>query len=400
MPSSDDSSHLKQEAVRLTASLSDDLFEFSRALYDDPELSLEEVRASRRLTEILLREHFQVTRGVSSLPTSFVAVARGVRPGPAVAILAEYDALPDVGHGCGHNLIAGSALGAGMVLGRLRHRLPGEIRIIGTPAEETVGGKVLMVKGGVFDNLDAVMMIHPGTEFRVFTTSLACQSIEVIFEGKTSHAVAAPDRGVNALDPLVQLYVGVDALRKSLTSEVRIPGVIVEGGKRANLVPELAVGRFSIRARNRTAVEALLDRIVRLAHGLASASGARVSIRRLDETYDEMLTNSVLAGLFKENLKALGEETNDAPRDRMGSLDMGNVSHAVPALHAYVAIAPSTGALHTREFAQATISEPGRKGLLLAVQALSMTAIDLLAQPETVAAARQELLTTTGKGVK
>jgi len=398
MPSSDDSSHLKQEVGRLTASFSDDLFEFSRALYDDPELSLEEIRAARRLTEILSRENFQVTRGIASLPTSFVAVARGVRPGPAVAILAEYDALPDVGHGCGHNLIAGSALGAGMVLGRLRHKLPGEIRIIGTPAEETVGGKVLMVKEGVFDNLDAVMMIHPGTEFRVFTTSLACQSIEVVFEGKTSHAVASPDRGVNALDPLVQLYIGVDALRKSLTSEVRIPGVIVEGGKRANLVPELAVGRFSIRARNRMAVEAILDRIIRLAHGLAAASGARVSIRRLDETYDEMLTNSVLAGLFKQNLKALGEETNDAPRDRMGSLDMGNVSHSVPALHAYVAIAPSTGALHTREFAQATISEPGRKGLLLAVQALAMTAIDLLARPETVSAARQELQDSTRKG--
>lgn len=397
MPSSDDSSHLKKEVGRLTASLSDDLFEFSRALYDDPELSLEEIRASRRLTEILSRENFQVTRGVASLPTSFVAVARGVRPGPAVAILAEYDALPDVGHGCGHNLIAGSALGAGMVLGRLRHQLPGEIRIIGTPAEETVGGKVLMVKEGIFENLDAVMMIHPGTEFRVFTTSLACQSIEVTFEGKTSHAVAAPDRGVNALDPLVQLYVGVDALRKSLTSEVRIPGVIVEGGKRANLVPEKAVGRFSIRARNRNAVEAILDRIVRLAHGLAAASGARVGIRRMDETYDEMLTNSVLARLFKENLKELGEETNDAPRDRMGSLDMGNVSHTVPALHAYVAIAPSTGALHTREFAQATLSEPGRKGLLLAVQALSMTAIDLLARPEAVAAARQELLDSKGK---
>jgi metal-dependent amidase/aminoacylase/carboxypeptidase family protein len=181
---------------------------------------------------------------------------------------------------------------------------------------------------------------------------------------------------------------------------VRIPGVIVEGGKRANLVPELAVGRFSIRARNRTAVEAILDRIIRLAHGLAAASGARVSIRRLDETYDEMLTNSVLAGLFKDNLRTLGEETNDAPRDRMGSLDMGNVSHAVPALHAYVAIVPPTGALHTREFAEATIAEPGRKGLLLAVQALSMTAIDLLARPDMVAAARQELLNTTGKGGK
>ena len=397
MSLSDEPRQLKEEVTRLTASLSDDLFEFSRALFNDPELSLEEVRASRRLTEILARESFQVACGVAGLPTSFVAVARGARSGPSVGILAEYDALPDVGHGCGHNLIAGSALGAGMVLGRLRSRLAGEIRIIGTPAEETVGGKVVMAREGVFDGLDAVMMIHPGTEFRVHTTSLACQSIEVTFQGKASHAVAAPDRGVNALDPLVQLYIGVDALRKSLTPEVRIPGVIVEGGKRANVVPELATGRFSIRARNRTAVEAILDRIVRLAHGLAAASGAKVSIRRMDETYDEMLTNSVIAGLFKQNLKALGEETNDAPRERMGSLDMGNVSHAVPALHAYIGIVPPSGALHTREFADATVSETGRRGLLLAVQALSMTAVDLLSRPDAVAAARSEFLQAIGR---
>jgi len=397
MQAADDSQDLKQEVKQLTASLADELFSISQALHDDPELSLEEVRASLRLAEILARESYQVTRGVAGLPTSFVAISRGTRPGPAVGILAEYDALPDLGHGCGHNLIATSAIGAGQVLGRLRHRLPGEVRIIGTPGEETVGGKVLMVKEGIFDDLDAALMFHPGTEHRVYTTSLACQSFEVTFEGKTSHAVAAPDRGVNALDPLVQLYIGIDALKKSLTHEVRIPGVIVEGGKRANMVPEKAVGRFSIRARNRVAVEAILDRIVRMANGLAAASGARVTLRRLDETYDEMLTNSVLATLFKENLRALGEETNDSPRDRMGSLDMGNVSHAVPALHAYVAIVPPTGALHTREFAEATVSERGKKGLLLAVQALSMTAIDLLTGPGFIPAARQEFLSSTGK---
>ena len=393
-----DPEHLKAEASRLAQSMAEDLFAFSKALHDDPELSLEEVRASRSLTEALERESFQVTRGVANLPTSFVAVARGAHPGPSVGILAEYDALPDVGHGCGHNLIATCALGAGRVLGRLRHRLPGEIRVIGTPAEETVGGKVVMAREGVFGGLDAAMMIHPGTEFRVYTTSLACQSIQVTFEGKAAHAVVSPDKGVNALDPLVQLYVAVDALRKSLTSEVRIPGVIVEGGKRANVVPERAVGRFSIRARDRSAVEAILDRIVRLAQGLAAASGAKVAIARVDETYDAMLTNGVLARLFKDNLKALGAETNDTPRERMGSLDMGNVSYAVPALHAYVAVAPASHALHTREFAAATLSEMGRKGMLLGVQALAMTAIDLLARPDTVSDVRAEFAAACGRG--
>jgi amidohydrolase len=394
----EDPEPLKEEARRLASELSADLFALSRSLFDDPELSLEEVRASRRLTEILESDAYRVDRGVANLPTSFVATARGKQPGPRVGILAEYDALPGVGHGCGHNLIAASAVGAGLVLSRLRDRLPGEIRIIGTPAEETVGGKSLMVKGGVFAEIDAAMMIHPATEFRVHTTSLACQSIEVIFEGKASHAVAAPDRGVNALDPLVQLYIGIDALRKSLTPEVRIPGVILEGGQRANIVPERAVGRFSIRAKNRAAVETVLERIQGMARGLAAAAGAAVSVRRIDEIYDEMLTNSVLADLFKRNLSALGVATNDSPRERMGSLDMGNVSQVVPALHAYVAIAPENGALHTREFAEATVSESGRTGLLLAVQALAMTAIDIACRPEIVPAMRREFLSARGRG--
>jgi metal-dependent amidase/aminoacylase/carboxypeptidase family protein len=219
----------------------------------------------------------------------------------------------------------------------------------------------------------------------------------VTFEGKASHAVAAPDRGVNALDPLVQLYVSVDAMRKGLTPEVRIPGVIVEGGKRANIVPDRAVGRFSIRARNRAAVEAIRERVTRMAQGLAAASGARVTVSRLDETYDEMLTNQVLANLFKQNLKTLGVETIDSPRERMGSLDMGNVSQVVPSLHAYVAIAPPTGALHTREFAEATVAESGRRGLMVAVKALAMTAIDLFSRPDAVPEARRELSIASGR---
>ncbi len=388
----------KEQAKKLAEDLSGEMFELCRALHNDPELSLEETRACRRLTEALSREGFRIEAGVADLPTSFVATTEGKEPGPCVAILAEYDALPEVGHGCGHNLVAASALGAGTILSRLRARLPGQIRIIGTPAEETVGGKARMVKKGIFRSLDAALMIHPGTEFRVNTASLASQSIQVVFEGKSSHAVSAPELGVNALDPLVRLYLGVDAMRKDLTPEVRIPGVILEGGRRPNIVPDRAVGHFSIRARNRAAVEAILERIVRMAQELAAACGARATVIRTDEGYDEMVTNGVLAGLFRRNLVALGARVNDAPRKRMGSLDMGNVSQVVPSLHAYVAVAPETAALHTREFAEASVSEQGRRGLLLAMQALSMTAVDLLADPGAIPAARREFLATTGRG--
>jgi amidohydrolase len=389
MDNAPDPEPLKQEARRLAASLAPELFALCRALHDDPELSLEEFRASRRLTEALSAEGYRVATGVAGLPTSFVATSDGGRPGPRVAILAEYDALPEIGHGCGHNLIAAAALGTGRVLARLRERIPGEIAVVGTPAEETVGGKAVMAKQGVFDGFDAAMMVHPGTEFRVHTTSLACQSIEVAYEGKASHAVTAPDRGIHALDPLVQLYTAIDSLRKGLGREVRIPGVITEGGRRANVIPERASGRWSIRARNREAVEEILVRIGRLAESLAAAYGARVRLTRIDEPYDEMRTNPVLADLFKRNLADLGVETVDTPRERMGSLDMGNVSCAVPALHAYVGIVPETGALHTREFAEATVSREGERGLLLAVQALAMTAIDLMTDPEQVDAARR-----------
>ena len=352
----------------------------SRAIHARPELSLEETRSADRLARYLRSEGFGVRRGVAGLPTAFVARKRGRRGGPRVALLAEYDALPGIGHACGHNLIAAAAAGAGAALGRVVGGLKGEVLVIGTPAEETIGGKAFMVDHGVFSSVDAALMFHPSCEDRVYTTSLACHSLEVTFIGRAAHAVASPEKGINALDSLIRLFLALEGIKRRLPPEVRMPGVIVEGGRRANIVPERAVGRFTLRARDLgtlARVERAFRGAVRVA---ARATGARSAVRSLDHPYAEMRTNRVLADVFKEELRRLGRRTVDTPRKTMGSLDMGNVSQRVPSIHPYVAIAPRRVPLHSAAFARLAGGGPGRAGLRVATRALALTALHLLSE--------------------
>jgi amidohydrolase len=348
----------------------------ARALFRDPELSLNERRASDRLVRFLRAHGFRVKRGVAGLPTAFVARRRAPRRGPRIALLAEYDALPGIGHACGHNLIGAAACGAGALAGGLMQA--GEIVVYGTPAEETIGGKVVMTRAGLFRGLDAAMMFHPSGEDRVYTTSLACHSVEVVFQGRAAHAVASPEKGINALHALLLLFAEVERSKESLPDGVRMPGIVVEGGKRANIVPDRAVGRFTLRARDLIDL-ALVERTFRAAADRsARAFGARVRVRSIDLPYAEMRTNRVLADAFKEELRVLGRRTVDSPRKGMGSLDMGNVSQVVPAIHPYVRIAPRSVPLHSAGFARHAGSRRGQEGVLIATRALAALALRLL----------------------
>jgi len=362
----------------------------SRALHARPELSLEEVHAARRLARFLRSEGFSVRPGVAGLPTSFVA-RKGRRRGPRVALLAEYDALPGIGHACGHNLIGAAAAGAGAALGRVLSGLDGEVVVIGTPAEETIGGKAVMVDRGVFRDVDAALMFHPSTEDRVYTTSLACHSLEVTFHGRAAHAVAAPEEGINALDALIRLFLDLQRLKHRLPREVRMPGVIVEGGRRANIVPERAVGRFTLRARDLPTLRRVESAFRRCVRAAGRATGARASVLSLDHPYAEMVTNRAMADVFKTELRRLGRRTVDTPRDRMGSLDMGNVSQRVPSIHPYVAIAPRSAPLHSAAFARRAGGAAGRAGLMVATRALALTGLELLRDDGLLARARSEL---------
>ncbi len=381
---------LRPRVERSVALLREPVLSLGRALHRRPELSLEEFRSSGLLVKFLESEGFRVKRGVAGLPTAFVARKAGRRGGPRIAFLAEYDALPGIGHACGHNLIGAAAVGAGATLGRVITDLRGEVLVIGTPAEETIGGKALMAAHGTFRGLDAALMFHPSTENRVYTTSLACHSLEVTFLGRSAHAVAAPHRGINALDALIRLFVDLGRLRSRLPREVRMPGVIIEGGRRANIVPDRAVGRFTLRARDLPT----LRRVERAFRGAvrraAGATGARAAIRSLDHPYAEMVTNRPLADAFKRELARLGRRTVDTPRTRMGSLDMGNVSHRVPAIHPYVAISPHTVPLHSAGFARAAGGARGRAGLLVATRALALTGLEALCGDRVLDRARRE----------
>jgi len=382
---------LEDSLKRAVDELGPTLLEFNRDLHDHPELSMEERRSSALLAGALRDAGFDVQVGAAGLPTAFVAARRGAAgPGPRIAFLAEYDALPGIGHACGHNIIAAAGLGAGLALGRLADRLAGEVLVIGTPAEETIGGKCIMVREGVFSGVDAALMIHPGSEWRVEVDSLACISLEVIFEGREAHAVAWPEKGINALDALIQMFIAVDMMKKRLGREVRIPGVILEGGVRPNIVPARAVGHFSLRAPDGAARDRLRVEFERTAAGIATATGCGHRVTATDEPYEEMMTNRALAARFDEHLRAEGIISVDGPRPNKGSLDMGNVSKVVPSLHPFIAICDRDVASHSAAFADATISPRGEAALLTAVRALALTGLDLLTRHELIEAARSE----------
>ena len=386
---------MKNAILRAVDELRGEILAVSRDLHDHPELSLEEHRSASALCGILSKAGFAVETGIAGLPTAFVARLNGAHSSPTVAILAEYDALPGIGHGCAHNLIAAAAVGAGLALAHAAkamgsQALPGTILIVGTPAEETIGGKVIMVERGLFDGIDAAMMVHAGTEWRVFSDSLACVSLEVTYSGREAHAVAWPEKGINALDALVQLYAAVSMMQKRLGRDVKIPGVILEGGVRPNIIPARAVGAFSLRAPTAARRDEVRAEFERAARSTGEALGCGVSIRQTDNPYDDMVTNRALASRFKEHLAAMGIETIDTPRLNKGSLDMGNVSRAVPAIHPFVAICDPDTPSHTAGFAAASISPRAEEALMTAVKALALTAIDALEDRSLLAAARTE----------
>ena len=389
------SKDLHKSVSAAVEALRTELTGLSRHLYLHPELSLAEHESTLLLQDRLRKAGFSVTAGVAGLPTSFVASARSDKPGPRIAFLAEYDALPGIGHACGHNLIAAAAVGAGLSLAECLDRVGGEVLVIGTPAEETIGGKCVMVREGVFQGVDAALMVHPGSEWRAEADSLACISLEVLFTGKEAHAVAWPERGINALDALIQLFIAVDMMKKRLGHDVRIPGVILEGGVRANIIPARAVGHFSLRAHNserRDKVRAEFELAVR---GIAQTTGCGYGIRAVDEPYDDLLTNQTMAGLFAGHLSDSGITVLSGPRPNKGSLDMGNVSRAIPSVHPFVAICDTSIASHTRSFADASVSETGQRALMIAVRALALTGLDLLTRPELLAAAKAEFARST-----
>jgi amidohydrolase len=365
------------------------LSELSLKIHSNPETGFQEVKAAMWLTQYLKENGFSIEQGICELPTAF----RGSygQGKPAIAILAEYDALPNLGHACGHNLIAACAVGAGIASKPAIDQFGGSILVIGTPAEELYGGKAIMADRGAFNNLDIAMMVHPGVHDTATTQSLACLALQVEFFGKAAHAAARPEAGINALEAMLQSFTAINSLRQHIKDKARIHGIITDGGEAANIVPAHSAGTFLVRAEDDTYLNELKQRVINCFIGAATASGARLEYKWGDIHYAPLLNNLTLARLFSQNMQSLGRKVKlSDPGKAFGSTDMGNVSQLVPCIHPSVAIAPMEVVTHSPQFASAAASEAGIHGLLDAAKALSMTVVDLVANPELVAKVKEE----------
>jgi amidohydrolase len=355
----------------------DGLVGLSHAIHADPELSFDEVRSAALTARALEQGGFRVTTGTAGLPTAFVAEAGD---GPLVlAICAEYDALPDVGHACGHNIIAATAVGAGLGLLPLVDDLGLTVRVVGTPAEEGGGGKVIMLDAGAFDDVHGAMMVHPWATERLEATCLAVHHFDVAFSGRTAHASAAPWQGVNAGDAMVVAQVALGLLRQQLPPGDQVHGVVTQGGEAANIIPSRVTGRFMARSLTLQGLEQLVPRIEACFEAGARATGADVTFTPLAPDYSHMESDPDLLALYRGNAEALGRnfdlDDRGAPRPTL-STDMANISLALPTIHPLLAIESHGAVNHQPEFAAACVTRSADTAVHDGALAMAWTAVD------------------------
>lgn len=389
----------KTKVVEAVDRLAGELEALSLQIHANPELCFKEEKAAAWLGQFLGKHGARVEQGVGGLPTAFRATIPGQGPGPTVAILAEYDALPGIGHACGHNIIATSGAGAGAALAAALTTLPfaGRVQVIGTPAEEGGAGKVRLMEAGVFKDVDAAMMIHgrPGTQ--VWRPTLGIIKVKVEFHGRAAHASSWPWRGINALNAMIQLFVSLDQMRQQVKTDARIHGVITKGGEQANIIPEHTAAEFYLRAPTRDYCKELLRRFQAAAEGAATATGCTTTVSPDPIIHDPLKPNVTMATLFKRNLDRIDfPEDPDDGQAGYGSTDCGNVSQTLPTIHPYIRISPDGIPGHSREFAEWAKSPLAHTGMVAAAKTLALTALDLLADPAELEKAKSEFAQTSG----
>ena len=355
-----------------------------------PELGHEEIFASSLLVSHLSAHGFVVRQPVLDLHTAFIAEYKSAKDGPVVAYLCEYDALPALGHACGHHLIGTMGLAAGLALRAVADECGGTVRVYGTPAEETSGAKVPMADAGLFDDVDAALMAHPYYRFEQSGTSLAMDAVEYAFYGKAAHAAANPHEGVNALDAVLLLFNAVAAMRQQTRSDARIHGIIVEGGQAPNIIPDYTCARFYIRSADRAYTNELTQRMLANAEGAARQTGCRLESRHYEYSYDELRTNAELSDAFNDSLTQLGVDASAMHRgDDNGSVDLGNVSLRCPAIHPYIQTVEQPFRLHTESFRDAVMQDYALDAMLLGAKALALTGLRMLTEPAFAAAVKR-----------
>jgi amidohydrolase len=381
----------KRRVVEEVERRADLLLDVSHRIHEHPELLFEEAYAADLLAETLASAGLEVERRAYGLDTA--VSARAGTPdaeGPTVAVLCEYDALPRIGHGCGHNVIAGAGLGAGLAAAAVAPEAGGRLLVLGTPGEEGGGGKVLMGEQGAFEGVDAAMMVHPAGYDVTEPDVLAIASLRVEYQGRGAHAAACPEQGRNALDAAVLGYTAVAALRQHIAASERVHGIFLEAGEKPNVVPDRAVAEWYVRSDTRASLQPLKQRVLACLEAGAAAAGCRMEWRHTAPEYANLRTNPRLMELYRANSADVGRPLADPSPGRriMASTDMGNVSHVVPSIHPMLAASPPEVSLHSAEFAKWAASPEGDRAVLDGAKAMAMTTVDLWLRPEAMAEVR------------
>jgi amidohydrolase len=383
-----DAEEAKLRIDQLVADHADVLIDASRRIHAQPELGFAEHHAAELLSQVLEDAGLQVERGAYGVATAFEGIAG--TSGPRVAVLCEYDALPGIGHACGHNIIGTAGVGAAIAAAALAEELGGTVVALGTPAEEGGGGKVVLGERGAYDHLDAALMVHPaGLDLARFD-AIAIQQLEVTYHGRAAHAAAAPQAGRNALDAAVLGYVNVAALRQHIRPEERVHGIFTDAGQAPNVVPERSAATWYVRSPTVRGLHKLKARVLACLEAGAAAAGCTMEHAWLEPAYADMVDNEPMIELYRENVARTGRELADptATAGIVGSTDMGNVSHVVPSIHPMIAVSPPTVAIHTQDFVRYAGSEQGDRAVLDGARAMAGTIIDLWTRPGALEAAR------------
>lgn len=351
----------------------------SKDIFAKPELGLKEYFASERLSKLLEDEGFSLQRGIEEFGTAFIASFEN-GAGPKIAFIAEFDALPELGHACGHNIIGTASTAAAIILKKAmtKNNIKGLIKVIGTPAEESFGAKVDLIEKGVFKELDYAMMLHPADASMYEDISFACAHYEYEFKGKAAHSAAAPWQGASALSAVIELFNGSNALRLHLKDHTRLHGIITHGGSADNIIPDKAVAVFNIRALDNEYLESMIEKMNNCAKAAALMCGVEVDIKQLGNRYKEVKNDKFLEEVFKNNFAFIKEPTIRRELNQgIGSTDMGNVTHELSAIHAYIKLLDG-GVTHTKEFARAAGAKEGELALSKAAKVLALSALDSL----------------------
>lgn len=383
LPGADDVASARQHCQAVIRRVEPNLIELARGIHAEPEVSFAEHRSVSKITEVLAGAGFAVRTPVAGLDTAFIA-SRGSGE-LVVGVCAEYDALPEIGHACGHNIIAASAVGAGLALAEVADQLGITVHVIGTPAEEIGGGKILMLERGAFDDVAFAMMVHPGPEDICAPRSLAITDLEVRYTGRESHAASAPELGVNAADALTIAQVAIGLLRQHAEPQQMVHGIVTEGGAAPNIVPAHTSAVYNLRAAGLASLQRWEKRIRACFDAGATATGCTHEVIQVSPAYAELTADTWLSEAYRAEVSGLGRHPLDRTKQRdrvIGSTDMGNVTQRMPAIHPMIAVDCGDAVNHQPEFAAACGSDSADRAVVDGAIALALTAVRAVADPD------------------